>query len=258
MTYRFGESTRAELRARVDDLVVLPLGATEQHGDHLPTMTDVAVVTAIAERACAAVGTGVLLAPTLPVGISGHHLPFGGTLSVGASAYIELLVDLVTALRRQGFSRVLFVNGHGGNDSAMRVALERLAIDAGPGHSAAGLSYWDLVPAAFGVGWDPGFPVPGHAGAFETGAMLALRPELVRMERSTGDGVFPLATEAVTGLIHPRLWDWAASDGRTDAVAPGAGEATLDALAMALANVIRDHRSRLDAAGTVGSTEGSR
>lgn len=246
MSDRFADLTRADLRKRTGDLVVLPLGATEQHDEHLPVMTDAAIVTAIAERGCAAAGAGVLLAPTVPIGISGHHLPFGGTLSIGAAAYIEMLVDVVTALRAQGFRRTLFVNGHGGNDSAMRVALERLALTAGEGESAAGLSYWSLIPDAFGPDWDPGFPFPGHAGAFETGIMLALRPDLVRLERRAGEGVFPLATGEVPGLIHPRPRDWWRSDGRTDAVAPTDGEAALDALGSALARLIRTHIETLN------------
>lgn len=246
MTARFDELTRRQLRERIGDLVVVPLGATEQHGDHLPVMTDAAIVTAIAERACAAVGAGLLLAPTVRIGISGHHLPFGGTLTVGSSAYIDSLVDLGEGLRRQGFARVLFVNGHGGNDAAMRVAVERLALTAAPHESAAAVSYWHLLDRAM-PDWDPEFPVPGHAGAFETSIMLALRPDLVQAEHNLPEPALPLATREIAGLAHPRPGDWLASGGRTDGVRPDPelGARLLDALGAAFAAILTTHLEAL-------------
>lgn len=242
MSARFDELTRRQLRERTGDLVVIPLGATEQHGDHLPVMTDAAIVTAIAERGCAAAGEGVLLAPTVRIGISGHHLPFGGTLTVGASAYLDALVDLVEGLRRQGFARTLFVNGHGGNDAAMRVAVERLALTAQPHESSAAVSYWHLLDRAL-PGWAPAFPAPGHAGAFETSIMLALRPDLVQAEHNREEPAQPLATREVAGLAHPRPGDWLASGGRTDGIRPDAelGARLLDALGLAFGELLTTH-----------------
>jgi creatinine amidohydrolase len=186
--------------------------------------------------------TGELLAPTARVGISGHHLPFGGTLTAGAPAYIDLLVDLVVGLRQQGFARVLFVNGHGGNDAAMRVAVERLALVAEPHESAAAVSYWQLIGGAM-PDWAPAFPVPGHAGAFETSIMLALHPHLVQAEHNLEQPAQPLATREVPGLTHPRPGDWASSGGRTDGIAPDAvlGARLLDALGTAFGDLLLEH-----------------
>ena len=246
----FNELTRAELRERVGSIIVLPLGATEQHGDHLPVMTDAAIVTAIAQRVCARVGqsTPVLLAPTVAVGISGHHLPFGGTLSVSSESYIHALVDTVTALRAQGFARTFFLNGHGGNDASMRVAIERLALTAREGQAAAGMSYWHVIESALPA--RPEFPVPGHAGAFETSIMLALHPELVHLDRAPFDqGPFPLATRELSGIADGRPADWRASDGRTDGpVAASAefGEHALDAISGEVALRLLAHVRLLD------------
>ncbi|CAN5402253.1 creatininase family protein [soil metagenome] len=247
---RFAELTRADLKARTGSLVVIPTAATEQHGDHLPVMTDAAIVTALADRACEVAGEAVdvTLAPTISVGVSGHHLPFGGTLSVNSDTFIHTLVDVVGALREQGFGRVLFVNGHGGNDASMRVAIERLALSALDGQSAAGLSYWHLVDSALDS--LPEFPVPGHAGAFETSMMLALHPQLVHLDRAPAEqGPFALATNEIAGIADSRPADWRSSDGRTDGPAAATrefGEYALDAIAGRIAEVAVAHVRLLD------------
>jgi creatinine amidohydrolase len=80
---RFAELNREQLRAASDALVVLPIGATEQHGPHLPTGTDFFTITAVAEESAriAAAEIPVIVTPSLPFGSSDHHLIFGGTLS---------------------------------------------------------------------------------------------------------------------------------------------------------------------------------
>lgn len=246
----FAELTRTRLRARTGSLVVIPLAATEQHGDHLPVITDSAIVTAIARRTCEIAGESidVTLTPTVTVGISGHHLPFGGTLSVTSDTFIRMLVDTVTALRAQGFERVFFVNGHGGNDSSMKVAIERLALTAGERQSAAGLSYWTVIDRALQP--KPEFPTPGHAGAFETSIMLALHPELVHLDEAPADqGPFPLATNDILGVADSRPADWRASDGRTDgpaAATPEFGQVALESIAREIAALAVAHVTLLD------------
>lgn len=242
----FDELTRVELRERTGDLVVIPLGATEQHGDALPVMTDAAIVTELVARAVAIAGDDidVLVAPTVRVGVSPHHVRFGGTLTVSATTFIALLVDLVTGLRAQGFRRTLFVNGHGGNDSSMRVAVEMLAASAAPGESAAGLSYWTLSEPG-----TPAHPVPGHAGRFETSAMLAVRPDLVRDLPAGPIDIRPLATDVVDGVHDVRPDVWAESDGVTDNAAgasPAVGEEAITAIAQRIASAMVDQIRRLD------------
>jgi creatinine amidohydrolase len=253
----FAELTRLRLRERTASLVVIPLAATEQHGDHLPVMTDSAIVTAIARRASEIAGESVdvTLTPTVTVGVSGHHLPFGGTLSVTSDTFIRMLVDTVTALRAQGFGRVLFINGHGGNDSSMRVAIERLALTAKEGQSAAGLSYWNVLDRALRP--KPDYPVPGHAGAFETSMMLALHPELVHLDQAPDDqGPFPLATLEVLGIADSRPADWKASDGRTDGPAAATrelGESALESIAHEIAALVVTHVTLLDTRTKAGN-----
>src|SRR5437762_128963 len=89
--------TRSEaIKAAPESLLVFPLGATEQHGPHLPVGTDSMLVEAVAERAVQALPDSVpaVLAPTLPVGSSAHHVPFGGTLSMTTLSFYGVLMDL--------------------------------------------------------------------------------------------------------------------------------------------------------------------
>ncbi|WP_053202529.1 creatininase family protein [Jiangella muralis] len=241
MHHEFGRLTRRELQALDDPLVIVPLGATEQHGDQLAVGADAVIVTAIAGAVADRLGTSaeVVVTPTIPIGISGHHLPFGGTLTFSAEVYAGMLHDLVIGLRRQALRRTLLLNGHGGNDAAMRTAVERLALVEEPGGTTAGLSYWDAVPAETAAALPA--PVPGHAGRFETSLLKALRPDLVRDPGGDADtGPRPLAHE-IPGLRADRTRDWRSSDGVTD----GAGAATAEFGRTALAGIVAEITARV-------------
>src|SRR5688572_18575176 len=105
----FADMTREQLRtAAPQSLAVLPIGATEQHGPHLPTGTDLFAVEAIA-RAAAAIASArmpVIVAPSLPFGSSEHHFVFGATLSLSTETYYRVLRDLLSSLARDGFTRI--------------------------------------------------------------------------------------------------------------------------------------------------------
>lgn len=247
------ELTREALRSLAPDaLAVLPVGATEQHGPHLPTGTDAFAVEQIARAAAgiAARAIPVVVAPTLPFGSSHHHLGFGGTLSLGTETYYRALCDLAASCVAAGFRRVLFLNGHGGNEELMALAVR----DAAGAHPAsfAAVTYWDVTGEGFAAavpGW-AGW-TPGHAGAFETSLILALRPELVR-------GPLPERDEDVPGLRQVRRayrseahgW-FAAMDGYTDSPHRARavwGAAWLDAAARAVAQTYTDFHAEANAA----------
>src|SRR5215210_3641951 len=100
-------------------MVVLPTGSMEQHGPHLPLMVDTAAVTHVARAAAeqAAGQVPVLVAPTVHYGVSHHHLPFAGTMSLTSLLYIESVKELVRCLRHHGVRQVVLLNGHGGNQN---------------------------------------------------------------------------------------------------------------------------------------------
>jgi len=175
------ELTREEARAEAPQtLVLFPVGATEQHGPHLPVGTDFLTVEHIARAAAAEVAAQIpiLVAPTLPFGSSAHHLPFGGTMSLGTETYYRAVYDLTESLITDGFRRVFILNGHGGNHELVQLVARDLALKH-PANVAAG-SYWHIAwDALVEAGAHRLGRLAGHAGVYETSQMLALRPDLV-------------------------------------------------------------------------------
>jgi creatinine amidohydrolase len=145
-------ATRSE---RGPTTLLVPLGATEQHGPHLPLGTDSAIAVALAEVAAARI-EGATVAPVIPYGSSGEHQDFAGTLSIGAEATELVLVELGRSAA-ESFDRLLFVNAHGGNAGPLAAAVERLRSE---GRDARA--------------WSPRFGGDAHAGRTETSLMLAL------------------------------------------------------------------------------------
>ncbi len=197
------EMTAPEIRAlsRTDVLVIAPIAACEQHGEHLPVSTDAILVEAVAGAVEDPLNDRILLLPVLWLGASEHHLPFGGTLTATVSTYETMLVELLTPLLDDGFLRLMLLNGHGGNIDPLRLALRRLDRRY-PRAILTGAAYWELAGdemAAYCVGPRK---VMGHACEIETSMMLHLRPELVRRDRIADD---PDTTpEALGGLTWPR------------------------------------------------------
>jgi creatinine amidohydrolase len=162
-------------------LLVVPLGAVEQHGHHLPLGTDTAVACAVAEATSGALD-GALLAPALAYGASGEHEGFPGTVSLGTEALTGLLVEYGRSACRWA-GRVLVVNGNGGNLDALRAAVPLLR---GEGRDVA---------------WFP-CGVPGgdaHAGRTETSLMLHVEPAGVLGDRAVAGVTTPI------GQLLPRL-----------------------------------------------------
>lgn len=218
---RFAELTRTELRDLAPRAtVVVPVGSTEQHGPHLPVCTDTAIVSAVAERgaALAAAHVPVVVLPALPFGFAHHHLPFGGTVSIGLSVYLDVLAEIGTSLVTDGFRRIVYLNGHGGNDAPIRAIGDRLVFDEGLDVHVAGTSYWTMAADALTeLDLDVG-PVPGHAGGFETSCLMALHPALVRTDHlpEPEDQWQPLASGGMDEATVRRPGLWEASDGRSD------------------------------------------
>ncbi|HLK79844.1 MAG TPA: mycofactocin biosynthesis peptidyl-dipeptidase MftE [Streptosporangiaceae bacterium] len=157
-------------------LLVVPVGSLEQHGPHLPLDTDTRIAAAVARRACAG-RAGVALAPPLPVGASGEHADFPGTLSIGTDALTSCLIELGRHASLH-WPALLLVNGHGGNVAAVQTAVGRLRDE---GRDCA--SWHAELPDG-----------DSHAGRSETSIMLALCPDAVRLDAAERGDVRPLAS----------------------------------------------------------------
>jgi creatinine amidohydrolase len=177
----FAELNREILREIAPTtLVVLPLGATEQHGPHLPSGTDTFAVESIARDSALIAGDQIPIAltPPLPFGSSAHHLVYGATLSLSTETYYKVLCDLLDSLIQDGFKRIFLLNGHGGNHELAQIAARDIVLKHAV-RVAAG-SYWAIAwDALTAAGAHEKRRLPGHAGDFETSLMLSLRPELV-------------------------------------------------------------------------------
>jgi len=180
-------------------VVLLPTGAYEQHGPHLPIETDTYLVSTVCARAaaCAAkrdAGLDVLILPTVPIGRSPHHLDFPGSLSLRATTYTEVIEGICESLYPHGFRRVLIVNGHGGNIDSLRTAARNLRDRS---DCLVGVvSYWQAAGEA--IDRLRRSPLGGicHAGELETSCMLYLNEKAVRRE---------LIENGIPKCVSPRL-----------------------------------------------------
>jgi creatinine amidohydrolase len=170
---RLGDLTWPRAEAEV---LVVPLGSTEQHGPHLPLSTDTDIALALA-HGLASRRSDVLVAPALPYGASGEHVGFPGTLSIGHEALELVLVELVRSAT-ETFRHVLLVNAHGGNAAALREACARLRDESR-----------DVLV------WSPNWQGDAHAGRTETSVQLALDASRVGAPRDAG------ATQSLKDLM---------------------------------------------------------
>lgn len=220
---RFEELTREELNDLAPEAtVVVPVGSTEQHGPHLPVCVDTAIVTHLVQLAAENIGDAfpLVVTPTLPFGFAHHHLPLGATISISSRVYVDVLTEIVKSLAASGFRRIVFVNGHGGNASAVSLAAQSVAYETEHPVHVAGTSYWHVAADVLADLDLDGAPKPGHAGSFETSCLLAMRPDLVRIDKfpKREDALQPLSelSDYASKATIRKVGIWEISDGRTD------------------------------------------
>lgn len=210
---RWADASRETLNEVLPEaLVVLPVGATEQHGPHLATGTDALLAATVAERAATlaaeTAARPLVLAPALPFGASDHHLPFGGTLSLTPETLLAVLLDLLRSVAEDGGARVVLVNGHGGNVGVCHAA----AAAASTRHrlAVAHVDYWRFAAD------DPAGGVPGHAGEFETSLVTAVRPDAAGPVPPRAHPLPEPATAKPKGVTVHDAALWTSIDGYTD------------------------------------------
>ena len=233
-----------ELRdlARADAMVILPVAALEQHGPHLPVEVDSMLGETVALRAAgkvAAKGQQAVVLPVLWTGLSEHHMSFGGTVTLDFPAFATLIEGVCRSVLRHGFRRIVLLNAHGGNENALRTITDDLTPKLGV--PIVQFTYWYAAAAAIAKILETQ-GVLMHACEAETSMMLAVRPELVAMDRvgmakanSTpdvgdvvGGGVYrwrTIAARSSSGVI-----------GNPEAATAEKGERLFDAISSALAD----------------------
>lgn len=180
----FALAQRSGLAAQT--VAILPVGAVEQHGPHLPLKVDTALVEGVVDAALPlmAADVPVLVLPTQAIGLSLEHEDYAGTLSLSPATLLAVWTELGVCVARAGVKKLLIFNAHGGNVSSMDIVARQLRMQCGllVYHSS-----WFNLPQPAGVNeafsaHEHRFGV--HGGETETSMMLHLAPELVRMEHA--------------------------------------------------------------------------
>jgi creatinine amidohydrolase len=170
------------IAAEPGSVLLVPVGSLEQHGRHLPTVTDAALADAVANLGAQRVGDRipVLVTPVQRVGHSPMHLDsFGGTLSLPLEGLVGVLESIGRTGLDNGFDALVLVNGHGGNGPAVDGAVSKLGA-AYPDVEVLGLTYYHLVSEFADEVRESASGGMSHGGELETSLMLHLYPELVR------------------------------------------------------------------------------
>jgi creatinine amidohydrolase len=243
-------------------VAVLPLGATEQHGPHLPLGVDTVLADGIVAAALPLLAPGlpVLFLPTQQIGLSPEHARFAGTLTLSAGTLIRVWNEIGAGVARAGVKKLVLFNAHGGHVGAMDIVARELR--AAHGLIVYSVSWFNLPLGDAGERFsaqEHRFGV--HAGEIETSMMLALTPQLVRMDEAqdfASTSRQRAADYAILGNGKSAKLGWAMEDynaqgaaGNAAAATAANGQAVIDAAAQQLALLLAEvSRLPLDTANT--------
>jgi creatinine amidohydrolase len=177
-----------EVRKSVDAgrVVLIPVGAIEQHGYHLPLDMDNLAVEYVCSKAAEERSDLLMCAPPIHYGFNEHNMDFPGTISVEPEHFINYCFDVARSFAHQGFDRILFANGHGSNIHLLDTVARLVTIRSNA--KCAAFSYWDLTKDAFEEVRES--PYPGganHACEYETSIYLYVEPQGVQMDKAQRD-----------------------------------------------------------------------
>ena len=185
-TVFLGEMTNPEVEdfLKTRHTVIVPTGATEQHGPHAPLLTDVLIPQEVARRVAPEIGA--LVAPPINYALSYPHVGFIGLVHIRIPTFMSLIEDLCVAFAASGFKRIIFLNGHYDNTYAIAYACANAAEKLAKDVKAFPVNYWDGLTAEE-VAEFSGLKNGLHANAAETSAILAIDPHLVDLERANAE-----------------------------------------------------------------------
>jgi len=162
-----------------NDMIIIPIGSTEQHGPHLPLGTDYYTALEVSKKISEK--TGIVVAPVILSGYSIYHSGFPGTLSLKPETMEQVLFENIEMLRKYGFKRFMFFNGHGGNNIIQSKVIHR--VNQNTEAVAVSIGYGSSLQKRKEIDKEEDF-FDWHAGKKETSIMLYLFPQLVNMERA--------------------------------------------------------------------------
>lgn len=235
--------------ARQNAIVIVPIGATEQHGPHLPSMVDWRCAQEVSHRAARLMQKRqpTVVTPVIPFGMSEHHMSLSGTITLDYATMAAVVGCVVESAIRHGFRRIFVLNGHGGNTEALRTIVGELTVK-------------HHLPLATGTYWDiAAEPIKAllekqtallHACEAETSMIMAMVPELVDPQiLSQMHGPYVTGLSAIPG-VNAGVYRWRQLSSRSpngvigDASTASAekGERLLAAIAQAVADALLEDR----------------
>jgi creatinine amidohydrolase len=235
--------------ARQNAIVIAPIGATEQHGPHLPSMVDWRCAQEVSQRAARLMQKRhpTVVTPVIPFGMSEHHMSLSGTITLDYATMAAVVSCVVESAIRHGFKRIFVLNGHGGNTEALRTIVTELTVK----HHlplATG-TYWDIAAEPIKALLDRQTALL-HACEAETSMIMAMAPELVDPQiLSQMHGPYVTGLSAIPG-VNAGVYRWRQLSSRSpngvigDAGTASAakGERLLEAIAQAVAGALLEER----------------
>ena len=230
-------------------VVIVPIGSTEQHGPHLPVQTDTRLATEVAHRTARRMAGShpAIVTPTIPFGMSEHHVSLNGTITLDYATMAAVLDCACRSILRAGFKRIFILNGHGGNTDGIYTFITEFTVK----HRVplAGGTYWSIAKAEIAAILEKQAELL-HACEAETAMMLALTPELInRNELAQMRGDLVPGLSAIPG-VNPGVYRWRQLSSRSligvigeaGAATPEKGERLLEAIAGAVARALLEER----------------
>lgn len=168
--------------ATPETIVIVPVASIEQHGPHLPVVTDTMLAREVAARSAAVVAeiSPCLVTECIWTGLSEHHMALGGTVTLDFPSFLAVIGGVVRSLHRHGFEKVFLMNAHGGNIAALQTVVEELTRELGMKLVTA--TYWTLGAKELGAQLERQKGIR-HACEAETSMMMAIAPDLVDPSR---------------------------------------------------------------------------
>lgn len=247
----YGELNWTQVREVSERVAIVPLGSLEQHGRHLPLLTDSMIGSEVLKRAQAELDNTAIFLPMLWIGASDHHRAYPGTVTIDVGTYTAVVGDILESLIRSGFERILVLNAHGGNILAGRRAVYDVRTRH---HDRSELwlvfaTWYDLAAPQVAALDQLEQRRVSHASELETSMILRLRPELVDMDAAVGathdfDSAFysPDSRGAMRVAVYPPLDARTVSGalGKPELATAEKGEALFEVAAAQVVALVRE------------------
>ncbi len=162
------------------EMILIPVGSNEQHGPNLAVQMDIAAATSFCKHASARLNPQLMVAPSLPYGVSFHHMNFPGTITLSSETFIQVLYEVIESLLMHGFERFMILNGHGGNTAPLGDAVVKINEELNPTFIGAA-TFYNFADSEITPRW-VGDSIIGHACEMETSAAMFLVPDIVKTD----------------------------------------------------------------------------